>query len=123
MQISSQNKQMKKFLIILLVLLFALSSWPEKIAEFDLPISGPTIFKMNASVYLIASIRSGTIYLFDRQNLKQTGQIGNAGEGPGGFRSGIMNVMLDEDRIYVSSMGRISSFEMNGTFIRDVSIG
>ncbi len=113
---------MKKIIFIVLILLVFTLIRAEKIAEFDLLVSGSMSLSQNSRCYVLYSHREGLILIYDRQTMKQTAKFGKIGEAPGEFLGGIVRVMLDLDRLYVSSRGRISFFDLNGRHIRDTRI-
>lgn len=111
----------KSFLLVLILALFT-PIRAEKIAEFELLVSGSLNLSQNSRCYVIYSHREGLVLIYDRQTLKQTAKFGKIGEAPGEFLGFIVQVLADSDRLYISSRGRLGCFDFNGRHISDTRI-
>ena len=113
---------MKKIIFIVLILLVFTLIRAEKIAEFDLLVSGSMSLSQNSRCYVLYSHREGLILIYDRQTMKQTAKFGKIGEAPGEFLGGIVRVLANSDLLYISSRGRLGCFDLNGRHISDTRI-
>jgi hypothetical protein len=60
-----------------------------------------------------------TIYIYSLKNYKLVKKFGKQGEGPQEFKKKIDNIVIGNDEIMVSSMGRVSYFTFDGRFKRE----
>jgi hypothetical protein len=123
------EETMKKFVIILvfLFLFFLLLSANKIIQVASFPeLNRPFSIAINANALIITD--GPVVYIHDLIDLKLLSSFGRKGEGPGEFKInpninlGSVGLAFKENKIMVTSLGRISFFSMKGEFIEQKSI-
>jgi len=108
------------FLFILLLLLPAPHAAAKKVATFPDILTPYDLLVDEEHLYIN---ESATIYIFSLKDYSLVKKFGKKGEGPGEFKLSDDNtvfVCLLPERLLVNSVGRISYFGKDGTFIKEV---
>lgn len=114
---------MKKIIFVLLVLpLFVTSPvrvLAEKLAALS-EIMKPTAMSLDDDqIYITENI---TIYIYSLKDFKLKKKFGKPGEGPEEFKN-FVSVKPLKEHLLINSMGKVSYFKKDGTFIKELKVG
>jgi len=104
----------------MLLVVLCTGIWAEKLAEFEWLSHSSPIYSCCENRYLLADKKSGQVKLFDLQTGRESACFGRIGEGPGEFLMMLRNVILDGDRVWADSVGRLTVMDLDGRLIRDI---
>jgi hypothetical protein len=111
---------MKRNLLPLLLLVFAFPAFAQKIAEFP-QLFRPGSITFDSNQLYITQEASINIYSLPDYKLIKT--FGREGEGPQEFKinqNQILLVFLTPDRIVVNSLGKVSLYKKDGSFVKEL---
>ncbi len=114
---------MKKSCAFILMVLFSTVAFTAKIATFPRLMNPEAIIVDNQQIFIVEGIH---LFIYSAKDFKLQVKIGKEGEGPREFkkhnRAFLTNlqVYIQPDRIFISSLGKISFFTREGTFIKEI---
>jgi hypothetical protein len=110
---------MKKIVLFTFLIFLAGTIFPAKIVPMD-EVLKPFAISIHGDRILITE--GAKIYIYSLKNFSLIKKFGQQGEGPGEFklnRGGHLQVSIQSGNIIVSSLGRISYFDMDGKYIKE----
>ncbi|MCP4147935.1 MAG: hypothetical protein GY757_09300 [bacterium] len=113
---------MKKQLIILALalLLFAPVSYAKKLATIPELLKPGTMAVDNEQFYTVDNC---TVFIYSLKDFKLVKKFGKSGEGPREFmasNSAEVSVLPQKDYLIVNSLGKVSFYKKDGTFIKEM---
>ena len=114
----------KKFNLFIILLIFPMVVFSSKVVPLPNLINPDSIMIDNDRIYITDMEK---IYIYSSKDFTLKKKFGKNGEGPGEFKINPaavakLRVYVQDDRIVVNNLSRVSFFTKNGSFIKEINV-